>query len=115
GYAGGQKVNPTYHDLGDHTESLQIDFDPRQITYEQLLDMFWKMHNPCSSSWSRQYMAAVFYHDAGQKAVALRTRDRQATPRGRNVVTPVVPLTAFYRAEDYHQKYNLRNRRELLR
>src|SRR5262249_25914037 len=65
--------------------------------------------------YSRQYMSAVFYHDEQQKETALRTRDREAARRGRNIVTPVVPLTAFYRAEDYHQKYNLRNRRELLR
>ena len=67
GYAGGKKSNPTYHDLGDHTETLQIDFDPDVITYDELLEIFWASHNPGRKSWSRQYMAAVFYHNHKQK------------------------------------------------
>lgn len=114
GYAGGQKRNPTYHDLGDHTESLQIDYDPQQISYEDLLDIFWKTHNPCAAGRSRQYLSAVFYHDERQKELAEKTRDREAARRGAPIATAILPLTAFYRAEDYHQKYMLRNQRALL-
>jgi peptide-methionine (S)-S-oxide reductase len=114
GYAGGQKVNPTYYSMGDHTESLQIDFDPQQISYLELLDVFWKTHNPCAGGSSRQYMAAVFFHDDGQKQLAEKTRDREAAEHGR-VKTALLPLTAFYLAEDYHQKYMLRSRSELMR
>jgi peptide-methionine (S)-S-oxide reductase len=115
GYAGGQKLNPTYHDLGDHTESLQIDYDPKQISYEQILDIFWKTHNPCASAYSRQYMSAVFYHDAQQQETALKTRDREAAAHSKRIATQILPLTAFYRAEDYHQKYMLRRKGDLLR
>lgn len=114
GYAGGHKPYPTYHDLGDHTESLQIDYDPRQISYEQLLDIFWKTHNPCASSYSRQYMSAVFYHDEQQREIAEKTRDREAAAHSKRIATQILPLTAFYRAEDYHQKYLLRRKPELL-
>jgi peptide-methionine (S)-S-oxide reductase len=115
GYAGGQKRNPTYHDLGDHTESLQIDYDPQQISYEHLLDIFWKTHNPCASSYSRQYMSAVFYHNEQQREIAERTRDREAAAHSKRIATQLLPLTAFYRAEDYHQKYTLRRKADLLR
>jgi peptide-methionine (S)-S-oxide reductase len=94
---------------------LQIDFDPTQISYEQLLDIFWKTHNPCASSYSRQYMSAVFYHNEQQKEIALRTRDREAAAHSKRIATQILPLTAFYRAEDYHQKYMLRRKGELVR
>jgi peptide methionine sulfoxide reductase MsrA len=60
GYAGGMKKNPTYRSLGDHTETVQIDFDPSVIPYGELLAVFWESHEPGSSTWSRQYMNAVF-------------------------------------------------------
>src|SRR5262249_17324519 len=82
---------------------------------EQLLDIFWKTHNPCASSYSRQYMSAVFYHDEQQKESALRTRGREAAARSKRIATEILPLTAFYRAEDYHQKYMLRRKADLFR
>ena len=71
--------------------------------------MFWATHNPCARPGSRQYMSAVFYHDDAQKELALQTKDREEVKRGRAVATAVLPLTAFYLAEDYHQKYLQKN------
>jgi len=115
GYAGGRQPNPTYRNIGDHTETLQIDFDPTQISYEALLNVFWQTHNPCATSWSRQYMSAVFVHDDHQRALAERTRDAEAKRRGAKVITVIQPVGIFTRAEDYHQKYILRQRGKLLR
>lgn len=115
GYTGGTKKNPTYHNLGDHTESIQIDYDPAQISYEKLLEVFWQSHDPCRPAYSRQYMTAVFYHNAAQKKLAEQTRDREAAKRGKKIVTAILPLSEFYLAEDYHQKYYLRQTRELMK
>lgn len=112
GYAGGTLANPTYHRLGDHTESFQVDFDPKATSYEALLEVFWKSHNPCGGSWNRQYMSAVFYHSDVQKKAAEAARDRVAEKRGA-VKTPILPVGTFTLAEDYHQKYELRGEREL--
>jgi peptide-methionine (S)-S-oxide reductase len=115
GYAGGTRENPTYHHLGDHAETVEMDYDPAVITYEELLDIFWRAHSPDSRSWSRQYMSAVFYQDEGQKRLAMAARDREAARRGRKIHTEILPAGRFYRAEDYHQKYYLRMRSELAR
>lgn len=115
GYAGGTKKNPTYHDLGDHTETTEIDFDPTKIRYEQLLDVFWESHNPCERAWGRQYMTAVFTNDETQKKVALESRDRRAKKLGKPIVTQILPATPFTLAEDYHQKYYLREYQDLMR
>jgi methionine-S-sulfoxide reductase len=115
GYAGGTKPNPTYHSLGDHTEVLQIDFDPRQVSYEALLGVFWKAHDPASRSWSRQYMAAVFYHSEAQRQAAEASKARLQAARGQTIQTPILPVGRFTRAEDYHQKYYLRQESLLMR
>ncbi len=115
GYAGGEKENPTYRDLGDHAETLQIDYDPDVISYEDLLRVFWKHHDPTRASWSRQYMSAVFYHDEDQKRMASETKARTAEQTGRKIHTEILPAETFYRAEDYHQKYRLRQDRILMR
>jgi peptide-methionine (S)-S-oxide reductase len=119
GYAGGQKLNPTYYNLGDHTETLQLDYDPARISYQELLEMFWNSHNPARRSWNRQYMSALFYHNEAQQALALETKgDQEASRRGkilgRKVYTEILPAGRFYRAEDYHQKYLLQKRAELM-
>ncbi len=108
GYSGGAKRNPTYHDLGDHSETIQIDFDPTQVSYERLLDGFWKAHDPTSRSWSRQYRTALFFHNEEQKRIAYQSRDREAARIKGKIQTEVLPATEFYAAEDYHQKYYLR-------
>ncbi|MGO9568674.1 MAG: peptide-methionine (S)-S-oxide reductase MsrA [Desulfomonilaceae bacterium] len=115
GYSGGEKKNPTYHDLGDHSESIQIDYDPTQISYEKLLEIFWASHSPTQRSWSRQYKAAVFYHNEEQKRLAMETRDREAVRRNSPIATEILSATTFYRAEGYHQKYRLRQDRELMK
>lgn len=114
GYSGGTKKNPTYHDLGDHTETIQLDYDPTQISYKELLEIFWESHNPGSRSWSRQYMAAIFFHNDQQKKIALETKDQVAARIKDEVYTQILPATVFYLAEDYHQKYFLRLEPELL-
>ena len=109
GYAGGSKPNPTYHDLGDHTESFQVDFDPSVISYDQLLDLFWESHNPCDKGYSKQYMSAVFAADEKQQRAAAESKSRLEKRLGQSVRTPILPLGKFTLAEDYHQKYYLRN------
>jgi peptide-methionine (S)-S-oxide reductase len=115
GYCGGQKQDPTYYSIGDHTETLQIDYDPRRTSYAQLLDVFWKTHNPCARPGSRQYMTAVFYANEEQKKLALETRQRESARLQTPIATQVVPITEFYLAEDYHQKYMLRRSSKLMR
>jgi peptide-methionine (S)-S-oxide reductase len=115
GYAGGTTKRPTYQSIGDHAETLQIDFDPTQVSYEQLLDVFWGAHDPTSRSWSRQYMAAVFTHTEEQRRLAEMTRDRRSRDLGAKVHTAIQPLGEFTLAEDYHQKYYLRGDTRLLR
>ena len=114
GYAGGQKDNPTYHSLGDHSETIQIDYDPTRITYTELLDVFWSSHSPTARSWSQQYASLVFYHDEEQKRLAEESRDRLAAELGRPIYTEIVPFDRFYLAEDYHQKYQLRSVKAIL-
>jgi peptide-methionine (S)-S-oxide reductase len=100
--------------LGDHTETIQIDYDPDQITYQDLLEVFWKSHNSTSRALSRQYMSIIFYHDEAQKRLALETRDREAANRNARLYTVIVPYTEFYLAEDYHQKYRLQHEQDLM-
>ena len=113
GYAGGAKRNPTYRNLGDHTETIQIDYDPSKITYEELLEVFWSSHDPSRPAGSRQYMSIIFYESEAQKRLAEETRDREAARLGK-VYTEIRPAGQFYLAEDYHQKYYLRNTPELM-
>lgn len=110
GYSGGTQKNPTYHSLGDHTETIQMDFDPAKISYARLLEIFWASHQPTENPWSRQYMKAVFYHDEAQKRQAEASREKVAAKLGSRVTTQILPATPFYLAEDYHQKYALRRR-----
>lgn len=114
GYAGGTKVNPTYRGLGDHTETIRIEYDPATISYEKLLNLFWESHDPTAPAWSRQYKAVVFYHTEAQKALAEKTRDQVAAKRGTAVHAEILPAGAFYPAEDYHQKHRLRQSPELV-
>ena len=114
GYAGGSKSNPTYHSLGSHSETIQIDYDPSVITYEELLDVFWNSHNPVSRSVSRQYGSVIFYHDEEQRRLAETSKERRKEERGRRPPTEIVPYTEFWLAEDYHQKYRLQGASDLM-
>jgi len=113
GYAGGSTASPTYHNIGDHSETIQIDYDPAQISYAELLEVFWTSHTPTSRPWSRQYMSIIFYHNDEQKRLAEETLGREASRAGAEIFTEIVPHTEFYLAEGYHQKYRLRQVPEL--
>ncbi len=114
GYTGGAAKDPTYTRLGDHSESIRIEFDPTRASYETLLDIFWQNHSPGTRSFSRQYAASIFYHDEAQRKAAIASRDRIAARIKGPVYTEIVPAARFYPAEAYHQKYGLRSERELL-
>ena len=113
GYAGGQMDAPTYSNIGDHAETVQVDYDPERITYAHLLDIFWKSHRPTKRSWSRQYMNAVFYQNELQHQLAMASKTALDQKIGRTVKTEVVPLRSFTMAEDYHQKYILKSNNDL--
>jgi len=108
GYAGGVKRDPTYDNMGDHTEVVEVLFDSAQISYEKLLEVFWSAHNPAGRIWSRQYRNVILYVGERQKELAefsLKTiQDRLGTP----VKSQIEHLDTFYPAERYHQKYSLR-------
>ena len=117
GYAGGNTPDPTYYQLGDHTETVQIDYDPALISYEELLEVYWQNHYPTARSFSRQYAQIIFYHDEEQRQAAeqrkARAQDQEDQAGQRQIWTEIAPLGTFYMAEDYHQKYYLRREREL--
>ena len=115
GYTGGTTTDPDYHDLGNHSEAIQIDFDPSRISYRELLEIFWKSHDPTRGSWSLQYRAAIFYHSELQRKVAMETRDRLASKTKEKIATSIEPYSGFYLAEDYHQKHSLRSYPEIMR
>ena len=108
GYAGGVEPHPDYHHIKDHTETVQIDYDPRRITFSRLLDVFWQSHNPASQPWSRQYLHAVFYHDDRQQELARASLSAVEEKSGIKVQTKILPVRRFTLAEDYHQKYLLK-------
>ncbi len=108
-------MNPTYHSLGNHSESIQIDYDPTVISYRDLLKRFWEAHDPSMGSWSTQYKAAIFYQNDEQKKLALETRDEVEVTRRIKVKTEILPFSRFYVAEAYHQKYGLRGHSEFMK
>lgn len=109
GYAGGSTASPSYHRIGDHSESVEVVYDPELVSYEQLLELFWSSHDPTVRSSSRQYASFVFYHDDEQRRLALASKSRQEQQRGRPVQTEILPAGEFTQAEGYHQKYYLQN------
>ena len=109
GYTGGEKEFPKYHSLGNHTEALQIDFDPAQITFEEVVELFWNSHNPLRSVGSRQYMTAIWFHDEAQAEAIGTAKTAIEGALDATILTPVMPLDVFYIAEDYHQKYGLQH------
>ncbi|MFO7965909.1 MAG: peptide-methionine (S)-S-oxide reductase [Desulfobacterales bacterium] len=113
GYAGGSIDSPTYYHMGDHTETVQVDYNPQRISYDQLLDIFWKSHNPNRQHRSPQYRRAVFHHTEEQRRQALASKTGVENDFGRAVKTEVLPVRSFTTAEDYHQKYLLKSHRVL--
>jgi len=123
GYSGGRKVNPTYQEVSSgqsgHAEVIQVEFDPAVISYPEILEVFWKTHDPTTlnrqgADTGTQYRSVVYYHDKEQRAQAAelkRELDRSgafSTP----IVTEISPIGKFYPAEDYHQEYFERNGRQ---
>jgi peptide-methionine (S)-S-oxide reductase len=118
GYAGGHTVNPTYEDVcGDqtgHAETVQITFDPAKISYAQLLEIFWDVHDPTTldrqgDDEGTQYRSIILYETPEQRKIAEESKKAEEAKLGRPVTTEIVPLTAFYRAEEYHQDYFKKN------
>lgn len=116
GYTGGNLENPTYEDVcagnTGHAEAVEVIFHPEQITYDELLDVFWDIHDPTTLNrqgpdFGKQYRSAVFYHTPEQKRAAQLTKEqRQASGMYEDViVTEITPASTFYLAEDYHQQY----------
>ena len=114
GYAGGKKENPTYKEVcgGDtgHAEIIQIEYDPKKISYADLLDVFWQAHDPTTlnrqgADRGTQYRSIIFYHDERQKQTAEASKQKAAAQFRDPIVTEIVPLTRFYKAEGYHQNY----------
>ncbi len=116
GYIGGHVENPTYEQVctgrTGHAEAVQVDFDPGTVSYEELLEVFWDIHDPTSLNRQGpdagpQYRSAIFTHDAGQRAAAEASREARRAARrdGRAIVTEIVDAPTFWRAEDYHQRF----------
>jgi len=118
GYAGGTKPNPTYEEVctgkTGHAEVAQITYDPAKISYEQLLEMFWKAHDPTTlnrqgADVGNQYRSVIFYHNERQKAAAEKSKIEAQKSFRDPIVTQIQPLTEFYQAENYHQDYYRNN------
>jgi len=124
GYTGGKMENPTYKDVctdkTGHAEVVRVTYDPSVVSYEELLEYFWDMHNPTTlnrQGWDvgTQYRSAVFYHSEEQKEAALRLKEKldKSAKYKKPIVTEIVPAGKFYRAEEYHQKYHEKNKKTI--
>jgi len=120
GYAGGQVENPTYEEVSaggtGHTESIEVTYDPSKVTYEDLLDVFWRNVDPTTPNaqfcdHGSQYRTAIFYHNETQKQLIDESRERLDASKTfpESIVTEVLPASAFYIAEDYHQDFYTKN------
>ncbi len=116
GYMGGTLDNPTYKDVctdrTGHAEVVQVEFDPSVVSYEELLEVFWKIHDPTQMNrqgpdFGTQYRSAIFYHSEEQKAKAAESKEKLQSmgTYKKPIVTEIAPVSTFYRAEEYHQRY----------
>ena len=116
GYIGGNLPNPTYEDVctdrTGHAEALQVKYDPKEISYEELLDLFWSIHNPTTKNRQgpdigSQYRSIIFYHTPEQESIAKKSKQEldDSNQFQNKIVTEIVRASTFYPAEDYHQKY----------
>jgi len=115
GYCGGKSKDPTYYNMKDHTESMQIEYDPNVITFEDLFALFTSIHNPCHVSWSVQYASIFFYNDEKEKKYAEHQFELIEKEKNKKTQTLIKPLTTFTVAEDYHQKYYFRSNPKLVK
>ena len=115
GYTGGAMPSPSYQDVctdrTGHAEAVQVEYDPEQVSYDELLKVFWENHNPTTLNrqgpdiWT-QYRSAVFYHDAEQENAAKEyVKKLQESMPEKKVVTEITPAKEFFKAEEYHQRY----------
>ncbi len=120
GYSGGMTENPTYSQIctgtTGHAEVVQISFDPAVISFDSILYVFWRTHDPTTlnrqgADVGTQYRSAIFYHNEIQKIIAKRSKQETEASKlwTDPLVTEIVPLTTFYQAEEYHQNYYLNN------
>jgi peptide-methionine (S)-S-oxide reductase len=114
GYSGGEAPKPTYRDVCSgstgHAETLEIKFDPAQVSYDQLLDVFWEVHDPTQRNRQgpdvgTQYRSAIFFHSPDQEAAARASKHAVQERSRKEIVTEIVPAADFHRAEEYHQRY----------
>jgi len=114
GYTGGRRADPTYEDVctgrTGHAEAVRVDFDPTQISYDTLLDIFWSSHNPTTLNRQgpdvgSQYRSAIFYHSPDQQKAAEESKAKRQSSVPKPIVTEIVEGSEFYFAEDYHQQY----------
>lgn len=116
GYAGGSKENPSYQDVCNddtgHAEVVEVEFDPAQIGYDQLLNVFWSNHNPTTRDRQgpdvgTQYRSVIFYHSPGQRVAAEASKETldKSGRFNRPIVTQIEPAPKFWPAEEYHQQY----------
>jgi peptide-methionine (S)-S-oxide reductase len=114
GYTGGGAADPSYRQVCSgrtgHAEAVDVWFDPQTVSYDQLLDAFWSLHDPTTRNrqgwdFGSQYRSAIFFHGAEQERLAIDSRDAHQGALSRPIVTEIVPASAFYDAEDYHQRY----------
>ena len=118
GYIAGKTKNPTYEQVSTgstgHTEALQVAYDPKKITYEKLLEVFWRNIDPLAANGQfcdlgSQYRSGIFYHDGNQKSAAEKSKKSIQTRFKQPVATEITGATVFYPAEDYHQDYYKKN------
>jgi peptide-methionine (S)-S-oxide reductase len=115
GYTGGNLTNPTYEDVctdrTGHAEAIQLKYDPKEISYNELLELFWSLHNPTTINRQgpdigTQYRSSIFFHTPEQEKIARRVKQELDGSKFQNkIVTEIVPASIFYPAEEYHQKY----------
>ncbi len=115
GYTGGNLTNPTYEDVctdrTGHAEAIQLKYDPKEISYKELLELFWSLHNPTTINRQgpdigTQYRSSIFFHTPEQEKIAKRVKQELDGSKFQNkIVTEIVPASIFYPAEEYHQKY----------
>ncbi|KAK0169885.1 hypothetical protein PV328_010519 [Microctonus aethiopoides] len=115
GYAGGNQPSPTYKNMGDHTEVIDIEYDPEVISYNQLLSIFWNNHEyGVTTKIKTQYASLILYHDDEQKTIAEKSYEQEQSERGEILTTTIKKFEKFYPAENYHQKYRLQSHSYLL-
>jgi peptide-methionine (S)-S-oxide reductase len=114
GYSGGTRENPTYEDVCSHTtghaEVVEVTYDPERVSYDELLHVFWREHDPTQlnrQGWDigDNYRSVIFFHDEEQRDAALRSKEAEQANWRAPIVTQVEPAQAFWEAEDYHQQY----------